>query len=178
MKLFIDMDGTVAKFYESASCLEEMYSPGFFKKLNPYVNVIKGIITMIRTAKQNERSLEVYVLSSVPGEIYEQIVNDKTCWLNKNLTIVPASNYIFTEIGESKAEKIKDMFGDIGEDFYLLDDYNKNLKEWTAEGGTAIKVVNEINDKGTNGPLWKGHRIRYDYAHSRICDELMEIMNL
>ena len=35
-RLFVDMDGTVARFYEDNLCLEKMYEAEFFSTLLPY----------------------------------------------------------------------------------------------------------------------------------------------
>ena len=35
MRIFVDMDGTVARFYEADDCLERMYEVGFFANLRP-----------------------------------------------------------------------------------------------------------------------------------------------
>lgn len=176
IKLFIDMDGTTAQFYESASCLEEMYNDHFFLKLNPYKNVIRGLTKLIRSLQQEEHKVFVYTLSAVPVEIFDKVVADKTVWIKNYFPIVNKKNMLFLNIGENKAETIKKLIGDIDDSCYLIDDYNKNLKEWKNAGGTSIKLINEINDKGTNGPLWNGYRIRYDFHEDRICDELKDII--
>lgn len=177
INLFIDMDGTTAQFYESASCLEEMYNDHFFLHLNPYKNVIRGLTKLVRKLKQDEQVVNVYTLSAVPVEIADKVKEDKLQWIQTYFPIVKSCNALFLNIGTNKAETIKNLLGvPIDENCYLLDDYNKNLHEWKSAGGTSIKLVNEINDKGTNGPLWIGPRIRYDFPEDRICDELKGII--
>ena len=52
IRVYADMDGTIARFYEHANCLEMMYSPRFFRELNPYKNVIEGL-RMLQNADEN-----------------------------------------------------------------------------------------------------------------------------
>ena len=58
----------------------------------------------------------------------------------------------------------------------LLDDFNKNLREWRAAGGLSVKKVKEINDTGKIGPLWVGYRVRYDWPAKHIADEILAIV--
>ena len=56
MKIFIDMDGTIARFYEADDCLEKMYEPGFFKDLKPYKKAIKLI------NKLHDKGYDIYLI--------------------------------------------------------------------------------------------------------------------
>ena len=178
IRLFIDIEGCIARFYEMVSGIEEMYNKEFFLNLHPYHNVVNGITTLYRKAKANEIQLELFALSSAPSEIYEEVIEDKRKWLQKYVPAIPDNNYVFLKIGESKPDKIKSLFGEIDSSFFLLDDFNKNLTEWNEAGGSSIKLVNEINDRGTHGPLWRGDRIRYDFTPDKISSELSEMLNL
>lgn len=177
--LFLDMDGTLAKFYEHADCLERMFTPGFFRDLNGYENVIEGLRILTSKFPNN---MHVYALSAVNREAQEATIKEKKQWLKKHCPFIHDNHYIFTEYGENKAEAVKAVLatfaqrGAIRPCDILIDDYNKNLDEWNEAGGYAIKMVNEINDKGTRGSLWAGPRIRYDFAPERICDEIASMI--
>jgi len=60
--------------------------------------------------------------------------------------------------------------------YSVIDDYNLNLEEWRKAGGTSIKLVNHMNDRGNDDPLWNGNRIRYDFSPERICQELVNFI--
>lgn len=83
-----------------------------------------------------------------------------------------AVNEISTKIGISKSEYIP---GGIQSDDILWDDYNKNLEEWVANGGVAVKCKNNINHKGLIGPIWQGLIIANDASSELIRNSLSEI---
>lgn len=33
-----------------------------------------------------------------------------------------------------------------------------------------------MNDRGNDGPLWNGNRVRYDFSPERICQELVNFI--
>lgn len=78
---------------------------------------------------------------------------------------------IFVPAGRDKSEFI----GGISADCYLIDDYNINLTDWQNAGGTAVKFVNDVNDRGLGayggekGQLWSGLRISHEQNAMEIC---------
>lgn len=181
-RLFVDMDGVLARFHEHNDCLERMDEKGFFKNLNAYENVVEALDVLFSFDSVQD-CLELWILSSIYPYCYYQVKEEKIHWLqhsfSKNLRQAAwENNMIFPVINDekTKADYIKEHFGEINADFFLLDDYSCNLRGWKAAGGTSIKLVNDINDKGTNGPLWDGKRIRYDYEPHRFATELKEII--
>ena len=59
MRIFVDMDGTIARFYEADDCLEKMYEIGFFANLRPYAKMIKTL------EKLNEKGYFFHITTSV-----------------------------------------------------------------------------------------------------------------
>lgn len=183
--LFIDMDGTIARFYERADCLERQFEPQFFRNLKPYDNVLSGLFAFYNhnrhypyTPLNHPHSpLEAFILSAVHSNDRDRVVAEKKAWIHEQFFTLPKENTIFTNVGENKAEFVMDMLGrKLNKNDFLIDDYNRHLRDWKAAGGTAIKLVNEINDVGTNGPLWDGLRIRYDFSGERIEEEMKQIV--
>ena len=122
-KLYVDMDGTLARFYEQAFCIERMYETGFFKELSPYSSAVDAIKQIV--ASHNEE-VEVCILSAAGNA---QIIQDKIDWLMKHFQI-PVTSY-FCELGESKAEFLQKITGEkLSENDFLLDDYSANLIDW------------------------------------------------
>lgn len=161
-RLFVDMDGTIARFHDDPDCLIHMYVSGFFYGLKPYGNVVDGLRCFIK----KNRSVEVAVLTSVIGT--KCCPDEKAKWLGKYLPEV--SNLIFVPQGKRKSSCIPMLCrNDI-----LLDDYNKNLAEWEADGGASIKLVNHVNHRGKIGKKWKGNSLRYDDEPEKICRQLMD----
>lgn len=164
--LYVDLDGTVAKFYEHANCLERMYEPGFFLTLNAYDNVVNALLIL------KEKGVSLTTLSALPDSKCVWVIDEKREWI-KNSPLKDAFwQQIYMKPGENKAKAANVTFGGIRIPV-LLDDYNKNLEEWRSAGGVAIKLVNEINDKGTLGPLYSGPRVRYDWPPERIAEEIL-----
>lgn len=172
-RLFFDMDGTLARFYESADCLEKMWQKGFFENLKPYKNMVETYKKAIQL-KNSKLPTETMILSAVNIETAETVIKEKEKWIEKYLC--KNNSNLFLKITSNKAEQVSKNYGKIDKSFILIDDYNKNLRDWREAGGTAIKFVNEINDKGTNGPLWNGFRIRYDYSPERMFKEITDII--
>ena len=143
-KIFLDLDGTVAKF-NVRNALERFDNEiDFFAKLGAY----KGIESVNELAKSGI----VYIISASPNI---QADNDKMIWINKYLPNVPLENITMCRLGENKAKIIENKYSmSISQECYLLDDYTKNLQEWVANGGTGIKRLTSVADNSTG--KWQG----------------------
>lgn len=141
MRIFVDMDGTIVRFYEADDCLEKMYEIGFFENLRPHAKMIKML------EKLNEKGYEIFILSAC---ISMQCEIEKQAWLDKYLPWIDKAHRIFTRCGMNKAEYIKRKGYDDARVNVLIDDYSRNLDEWNeafGKHGIAIKAINEINNK-------------------------------
>lgn len=160
MRLFVDMDGTIAKWNNVA--FEDLYQEGYYKNLEPDKAILDEVKMLI------ELNIDVYILSAYLPDIYDEntgelikksyALQDKQEWIEKNLPEINKDNVIFVPYGTNKAEYLKANYSPIYEDDYLLDDYTNNLNEWEGYGGTGIKYRNGIN--GTKG-TWKGLSVEH-----------------
>ena len=174
-RLFVDMDGTLAKFHDEVSYLERMWEPMFFRNLKPFDNMVFGVRDFIA----QHPDVEVFVLSSkILGEPpYCEM--EKNAWLDKYLPEIDAAHRIFPAVGTPKAYAVPDG---ITADDYLLDDYNKSLREWEAAGGKAIKCHNNINQRGLGayggerGALWEGAMVHTTDRPEMVSAELAQHM--
>jgi 5'(3')-deoxyribonucleotidase len=151
LKLFLDLDGTLAKFNSKKNALKRFDNEkGFFSSLKPYKNI--EIINELATCG----NVEVYVISATPNEQADQ---DKMVWINTYLKDIKQENICFCRLNENKAKVIKDKLNiKIDKECILLDDYTKNLIEWKNLNGIGIKRLTSKADNSRK--IWKDYSIK------------------
>lgn len=143
-KIFLDLDGTLAKFNVKNALKRFDNEVGFFAKLGAYKNIEK--------INEMAKNGNVYIISASPNL---QADNDKMTWIKKYLYNVPVENIVLCRLGENKAKIIEEKYNcKIDKNCYLLDDYTKNLTEWETVGGVGIKRLTTVSDNSRK--LWKG----------------------
>jgi len=174
-RLYIDIDGTLARFHDADKMfIEAMWTPGFYVGLKPFENAVEGVKQFIKEHPE----VDVYILSAVLDTDPPFIVDEKNEWLDKYLPEITSDHRIFTHAGESKT----DYIGKINENVYLLDDYNKNLIEFEDAGAHAIKFHNDVNMRGLGayggeaGPIWNGDIAHYDVSPEVFATQLANMV--
>lgn len=175
-RLFIDLDGTVARFYDaSPNYLEEMYEKGYFRNLQPYEKMTEGI----KLFMEQHKDVEVFTLSAKVNGEPPYCEAEKQEWLDEYLPEIDREHRLFTEIGHNKAEYIPNGIskGDV-----LYDDYNKNLIDWENSGGVALKCHNNINMQGLGAyggdkVMWEGQVLKNDIEPQDIANSLYETVS-
>lgn len=143
-KIFLDLDGTLARFNVRNALNRFETEKGFFAKLLAY----KGIEQINEMAKAGN----IYIISASPNE---QADIDKISWIVKYLpNINLLTNVLICRCGDNKAEYLKSKGFQIDKNSYLLDDYTKNLIEWENAGGVGIKRLTKVADNSTG--KWQG----------------------
>ena len=147
IKLFLDLDGTLAKFNSKRNALKRFDNEiGFFANLKPYKYI--EFVNQLATSE----NVNVYVISATPNE---QADKDKLVWIRKYLNNIKEENICFSRLNENKAKVIKDKLNiTIDNECILLDDYTKNLIEWTNLNGIGIKRITSKADNSTK--KWQG----------------------
>lgn len=168
-RLFVDMDGTLARFHDEVQYLERMFEKGFFLGLKPFEEAVEAINSL--AAADND--CEVFILSAAIDGEPPYCRDEKHQWIDKYCPDIDREHRIFTQTGVPKIEYIP---GGVSESDILWDDYNKNLEEWQAAGGTAVKCHNNINHKGLIGALWQGALVSNSTAPEEIENSIMEII--
>jgi 5'(3')-deoxyribonucleotidase len=138
LKIYCDMDGVLANFEKEPNAKNRYANEkGFFANLEPISENLKAIKTLL------ENGYDVNILSASPNNNANR---DKLNWLMKYLPNLTIAQIIFCKTGENKSDYAKDI-----QNALLIDDYSKNLVEWKALGGKALKVVNDYdNEIGTH----------------------------
>lgn len=182
-RLFLDMDGTVARFHDSILDaeghvqIELMYEKDFFRKLEPFQNMIDAMKLFIK----NHPECEVYSLSAAQLGDPPGFVRQKDEWLDEFLPEIDRAHRIYPECGKVKSDYIP---GGVSIVDYLLDDFNKNLREWVRDGGKSIKCKNNINHKGLGkfggsvGNLWTGDMVSNLDKPEEILRQMEDFMDL
>ena len=136
-RLFWDMDGTLAR-WNAAATIEDLYSEGYFLNREPeeYLCFLAGLLS---------GGIESYILTAcMAGSDY--LIPEKKIWVKKE---IPALRHriLFVPCGVSKADFVRDMFGeDLCTEDILIDDHSPNLIKWEEAGGLGVKWINEINN--------------------------------
>ena len=147
INLFLDLDGTLAKFNSKRNALKRFDNEiGFFANLKPYkyIEFVNSLAT--------KEGVNVYIISATPNE---QADKDKLVWIKKYLNQINDKNICFCRLNENKAKVIKDKLNiTIDNNCLLLDDYTKNLIEWQNLNGIGIKRITSKADNSTK--KWQG----------------------
>ena len=165
-RLFVDMDGTLAEWQSPvASSEEQLYrilkSRGYFRNLRPHTNVVEAVRKLCL-----KTDIPVFIASCyIPGC---PALQDKKEWLDEYLPELPVRNRIFIPCGSKKEEHVP---GGIRENDVLLDDYTKNLKEWS---GIGVKLINPVNHSHGS---WKGCSVGYKASVEEITEALIKILS-
>lgn len=165
-KIFFDMDGTLCIF-QVASSMDELNREGYFRNIPPHTYVVEAMNLLISEYKD---ICSIYSLSSY-FETNEHAVTDKNIWLDNNVPQLQKTNRLFVPYHMRKSEYVsKECRVDLDENCILVDDFNKNLFEWKNDGGTAVKLINGINNvRGT----WSGLSTFYTARPEAIVDLLL-----
>lgn len=147
-KIFLDMDGTLAKFNVPNALRRFTTEEGFFTRLGAY----KGIEHINELCN----IYNIFIISASPN-MYKDI--EKRQWLEKYLPNIKRQNIVFCRLGENKANIIKRQLDiNIDKTCLLLDDYTYNLEQWESFGGIGIKRLTHCADNSTG--KWKGYTLK------------------
>lgn len=157
-RIFVDMDGTVARWNTDISSEEELLEPGYFRNRVPEDDIIEALRIL------SEDGADIYILSCCLNDTY--IPRDKDVWCERHMPFIPHDHRILVPYSKDKAQYIE---GGIGKDDLLIDDHTPNLKEWEKSGGTAVKFLNGINWKHRT---WQGPVIHADMPPFMMSEEI------
>ena len=158
--LFVDMDGTLAKFnkIEELEGIQSIYEKGYFRGLDPMTSVVNGIKQL---KEEYSDDVHITILSSYLKDS-EYALSEKNEWLDEHLPQV--TDRLFLPCGKAKHSMLSDI--NLKGTPVLLDDYSKNLHEWTKDGDlAAIKLLNGIN--GSRG-TWKGQTLSMESCNDPV----------
>lgn len=158
IRIFVDMDGVLAKF-QYVDTLETLYEEGYFRNLPPQENVVEAIRLLTK-----RKDADVYILSAVLSDS-SYALKEKNEWLDEYLPEIDERHRIFPPCGKDKKRYIP---CGATESDCLLDDYTYNLTDWEPPAH-GIKLLNGINHtKGT----WQGDMVGYNIPPANLEREI------
>ena len=163
VKLFVDIDGTIASWDTELSSLDELYKKGYFLNRPVMENMLEAVRLLAR-----DEELETYIISSV-FEDSHHIITEKQGWLDRYIPEIPKENRFFSIYGKSKRESVPFP---LNQKCFLLDDYTLNLMDWEKEG-QGIKVLNGINHTRKS---WQGPFVDHSMEPQQISKEIKKII--
>lgn len=174
-RLFVDMDGTLARFHDEVDYIEKMWTKGFYSDLKPFESAVEGL----KLFMAEHPEVEVFILSATLDGEPPYCRVEKNEWLDRYLPQIDNEHRIFTEAGKPKPDYVPDG---IRQTDHLFDDYNKNLNEWSDYGGQAVKAKNNINHKGLGayggevGKLWQGNIVDIMKSPQSVSNGLAQVI--
>lgn len=155
-RVFVDMDGTLAKFNVTPE--ERLMERGYFLNLQPNWDILNNV----KQLAKEDNGIEVYIISAVLMDS-DYAEDEKKQWLDIYLPEIPEENRIFTpcKSGINKADYVQ---GGIKASDVLIDDYSKNLFQWRRSGGTGLKAVTDMNN--STGTWLADSGAHFDYKCS------------
>lgn len=139
-RYFFDMDGVLAVFQQIKTDipLDEFLGNKenhYYRTLPPQQNVVDLVNYLIEAGE------DVYILSNS----FFDVIEDKIDWLKEMCPNLNPNNIYITPYSSGTPIQKADFVEGLNEKDILIDDYNKNLYDWEKMGGTAVKLVNNIN---------------------------------
>lgn len=175
---WFDKDGVLAK-YDYALYESEAGAPApwlvrnahIYRHLDEYENMaaaFRSLYARYHNKSEKDCVLRPRVLTSVSdGLTLSEHVLDGMYWCEQHLHLKAKDFYACAVAKESIPVSLK---REITKFDVLLDDYTPNLENWQKAGGTAVKVVNEINSSSNDFPC-----ISVAWQSEGIINRLVEI---
>lgn len=175
--IWFDMDG-VLSLYDRNDYISPNpnYKKPHYFLTRPVNTTMKQLFAKLAASKHISLG-HIGIISKVQPEIPKFIeeASDKSEWVDKHL-MKPILDFhnrlhppLFTGHNESKAKKVSSFLNrPLNQYDILIDDYNSNLEDWVAHGGTAIKYG--LGDKES----WKS----YSFTDETTVDEMLKFLNI
>ena len=153
---YFDMDGVLAVYdreaYKGSDPIWLRKNEHYFRSCNPDKKILALADRLYRHCQFSGDNL--YILTSLPinGAIFNEQFHDKIQWLHKWTPYIDIENILISVTSKRDAVEYINNH-QLTKNDILVDDYNKNLIDWDAAGGTAVKYCNGINSPDSFGGI-------------------------
>lgn len=133
MRIWFDMDGTIADLYAVEDWLPKLraYDPSPYAEAAPLLRLCSFARVLNRLSREGVRIGIVSWLSKDPDPAYgEAVTAAKMEWLKKHLPSVKWDEIVIVPYGTPKSEAVNLQSHDV-----LFDDEENNIIEWEEAGG-------------------------------------------
>lgn len=153
LDFYFDMDGVLAKFIRWDDCpMPPFMREGshYFLHREPDRRALEIFQTLYHDETPNARArILTRVLDESDGDgisdtLRQEWWTDKRAWVLSNTVGVDTSK-CFLMSGKDKGALLADVPMPQRKYHILIDDFNPNLINWRAAGGTAVKYINDLN---------------------------------
>lgn len=154
---WFDMDGVLARYDYGLYLPPESGFPRYllrqehmFRNMEPDRTAI-SLFTDMYGRYLTEKPYYVRTLTGIPrGLLQAEHTIDKYLWMLEKVTGFKQDDFFCVSV-EKHSAVATDLWKLTALDI-LIDDYNKNLDDWKAHGGTPVKYVNGINSPRNDMP--------------------------
>lgn len=155
IKLFLDLEGTIARYTDSFTAWEDLMKSDKFQNMKLQKNLAEAIRII---KKDYSKQFELYLLCNLP--FYDKrLIKERNQWIDHHLPEIDFNHRFYLKREQRKEDFVKLHFGSVDWSTILLDDYRSNCVKWKKAGGISIHFVNElVSEKGN----YQGEVIHYD----------------
>ena len=148
--IYFDIDGTLGYWYQDARGMiypAEVLDPRthYFRNIEPHRFMIE------LAGNLADKGYDVCVISAAD----HNNIRDKVEWLHEHCPFISDENIFFCPLGADKNRFVKGN----AHISILIDDYSRNLHEWT---GIPVKAINSINSVDSQMLCIDGYRAETD----------------
>lgn len=153
---YLDMDGFLVKYdinaYAGENPLYLRKNEHYFRHLEPDRKALEFVDRLHARCRYTGDEMFILTSININGAIFNEHFHDKIYWNHIWLPYIDIDHILISVT--TKRDAVEYIHNHkLTENDILIDDYNKNLFDWKASGGTSVKYCNGINNPSSfSGP--------------------------
>lgn len=143
---YIDMDGVLVKYDRSAYLGD---NPRYLRKGEHYFRDLipdTRMLQVVETLLNKKQSVSILTSITNNGDLYAEHIGDKIAWLKRYLPELNIQTQFITTISAKRDIITAIQSRELTNHDILIDDFNRNLVNWSHGGGIGIKYANGLNN--------------------------------